>query len=60
MPDPQTVIPTIVAFLTESILGSPELMRLLYVAGFEMARVQRLLGEHLGQIFDAINSYFRR
>jgi len=58
--DPQTVIPMIVAFLADSILRSPELMRLLYVAGFELAGAQRLMGEHLGPIFDAINSYFRR
>jgi AcrR family transcriptional regulator len=58
--DPQTVIPMIVAFVTESMFQRPELMRLLYVAGFELAGAQRLLGEHLGPIFDAINSYFRR
>ncbi len=58
--DPQTVIPMIVSFITESMLQRPELMRLLYVAGFELAGAQRLLGEHLGPIFDAINSYFRR
>jgi AcrR family transcriptional regulator len=58
--DPQIVIPMIVAFITESMFQRPELMRLLYVAGFELAGAQRLLGEHLGPIFDAINSYFRR
>ena len=58
--DPQTIIPMIVAFITESMFERPELMRLLYVAGFELAGAERLLGEHLGPIFDAINSYFRR
>jgi len=58
--DPQTVIPMIVAFITESMFQRTELMRLLYVAGFELAGADRLLGEHLGPIFDAINSYFRR
>jgi len=58
--DPQTVIPMIVTFITESIFQRTELMRLLYVAGFELAGADRLLGEHLGPIFDAINSYFRR
>lgn len=58
--DPQTIIPMIVCFITETMLERPELMRLLYVAGFELAGAQRLLGEHLGPIFDAINSYFRR
>lgn len=58
--DPQTVIPMIVAFITESMFQRPELMRLLYVAGFELAGANRLLGQHLGPIFDAINSYFHR
>ncbi len=58
--DPQTVIPLIVSFITESMFQRPELMRLLYVAGFELAGANRLLGQHLGPIFDAINSYFRR
>jgi len=58
--DPQTVIPMIIAFLADSILRYPELMRLLYVAGFELAGAERLLGDHLGPIFDAVNSYFRR
>ncbi len=58
--DPQTVIPMIIAFITESMFQRPELMRLLYVAGFELAGANRLLGQHLGPIFDAINSYFHR
>jgi len=58
--DPQTVIPKIVSFITESMFQRPELLRLLYVAGFELAGTDRLLGQHLGPIFDAINSYFQR
>jgi AcrR family transcriptional regulator len=58
--DPQTVIPMIVSFITESMFQRPELMRLLYVAGFELAGANRLLGQHLGPIFDAFNSYFHR
>ena len=50
----------IVSFITESMFQRPELMRLLYVAGFELAGANRLLGQHLGPIFDAINSYFLR
>ena len=58
--DPQTVVPMIVSFITGTMLQQPELMRLLYVAGFELAAADRVLGEHLGPIFDAIHSYFRR
>ena len=58
--DPQTVIPMIVAFIMDGVLRQPELMRLLYVAGFELAGAERVLGAHLGPIYDAINGYFRR
>src|SRR3569833_2338792 len=46
--DPQTVIPLIVSFITENMFQRPELMRLLYVASFELAGASRLLGQHLG------------
>lgn len=58
--DPKDVIPKIVAFILESVLEQPELMRLVYVAGFELNAADRILGEHLAPIFDSINSYFRR
>jgi AcrR family transcriptional regulator len=58
--DPETVIPLMVAFITDGMFKQPELMRLLYVAGFELSGADRVLGEHLGPIFDAISSYFRR
>lgn len=57
---PEAVIPMIVAFITENIFRQPELLRLLYVAGFELSGTERLLGEHLGAIYDSITSYFRR
>lgn len=58
--DPETVIPMIVSFIMDGMFKQPELMRLLYVAGFELSGAERVLGEHLGPIFDSINSYFRR
>lgn len=57
---PEAIIPMIVAFILDSMFQQPELMRLLYVAGFELAGADRVLAEHLGPIFDAINSYFER
>ena len=36
----------------------PELMRLVYVAGFELPGAERMFREHLGSIFDAVNAYF--
>ena len=38
----------------------PELMRLLYVAGFELPGADRMFREHLGPIFDSVNAYFGR
>jgi AcrR family transcriptional regulator len=58
--EPHAVIPMIVSFIMEGVFKQPELMRLLYVAGFELAAAERVLDEHLGPIYDAINSYFRR
>jgi len=58
--DPQMVIPMIVAFMTQAVFQQSELLKLIYVASFELAGGKRVLGEHLGPIFDAINAYFRR
>jgi hypothetical protein len=38
----------------------PELMRLVYVAGFELPGADSMFREHLGPIFDAVNAYFDR
>ena len=58
--DPQQTIPLIISFMCDSLLAHPETVRLLYVAGFELAGADRVLREHLGPIFDAISSYFSR
>jgi len=58
--EPEVVLPMLVEFLLENISEDLELMRLLYVAGFEVPGAERMLREHLGPIFDAVNAYFRR
>ena len=58
--DPAVIIPMLVAFVVENLSQHPEMMRLLYVAGFEVAGADRMVREHLGPIFDAVNAYFRR
>ena len=58
--DPQQTIPLIISFVCDSLLAHPETVRLLYVAGFELAGADRVLREHLGPIFDAISAYFSR
>ncbi len=58
--DPEIVLPMLVEFLMENISEDFELMRLLYVAGFELPGADRMFREHLGPIFDAVNAYFGR
>jgi AcrR family transcriptional regulator len=57
---PEVVVPMLVAFVVDNISQHPELMRLLYVAGFELPGADRMFREHLGPIFDAVNAYFAR
>ncbi len=58
--DPEIVLPMLVEFLMENISEDFELMRLLYVAGFELPGADRMFREHLGPIFDAVSAYFGR
>lgn len=58
--DPEVVVPMLVDFVVEVLGQHPELTRLLYVAGFELAGAERMFREHLGPIFDAVNAYFGR
>lgn len=57
---PDIVIPMLVDFLVNLLAENPELMRLAYVAGFELPGADRVFREHLGSIFDAVNAYFVR
>jgi len=58
--DPEIVLPMLVEFLMENISEDFEMMRLLYVAGFELPGADRMFREHLGPIFDAVSAYFGR
>jgi len=58
--DPEVVLPMLVEFLMQNISEDFELMRLLYVAGFELPGAERMFREHLGPIFDAVSAYFGR
>jgi AcrR family transcriptional regulator len=58
--EPAIVVPMLVTFVVENMSQHPELMRLLYVAGFELPGADRMFREHLGPIFDAVNAYFAR
>jgi len=58
--DPDVIVPMLAAFMVENMSEHPELMRLLYVARFELPGADRMFREHLGPIFDAVNAYFSR
>lgn len=54
------IVPMLTGFLLENFFDSPDLIRLLYVAGFEVPGADRMVREYLGPFFDAIHSYFER
>ena len=56
----QVIVPMLAKFLLENIVDQPDLMRLLYVAGFEVPGADRMVREYLGPIFDVIHGYFER
>jgi AcrR family transcriptional regulator len=58
--EPEIIVPMLVEFVVENMAQCPELMRLLYVAGFELPGADRMFREHLGPIFDSVNAYFGR
>ena len=58
--EPEVVLPMLVDFLVKEISEDSELMRLLYVAGFEFPEAQGMFRDHLGPIFDTVNAYFSR
>ena len=54
------IVPMLSKFLLEKVFEQPDLLRLLYVAGFELPGADRMVREHLGPIFDLIHGYFER
>ena len=58
--DPDVIVPMLAAFMVENLSEHPELMRLMYVARFELPGADQVFREHLGPIFDAVHAYFSR
>ena len=58
--DPGIVVPMLASFVVENMSEHPELVRLLYVARFELPELDAVFREHLGPLFDAIHGYFSR
>ena len=57
---PDVIVPMLAAFVVDNMSEHPELMRLLYVARFELPGADRIFRDHLGPIFDAVHAYFSR
>ena len=58
--NPDIIVPMLAAFVVENMSEHPELMRLMYVARFELPGADQIFREHLGPIFDAVHAYFSR
>ena len=58
--DVTVVVPMLTEFLLENFVDHPDLMRLLYVAGFEVPGADQYVRDYLGPFFDAIHGYFER
>ena len=56
----QVVVPMLTEFLLKNFFEEPDLVRLLYVAGFEVPGADQFVREYLGPFFDAIHGYFER
>lgn len=56
----QVVVPMLTEFLSENFFDQPDVVRLLYVAGFEVPGADRYVREYLGPFFDVIHGYFER
>lgn len=58
--DLQVIIPMLARFVLENIFDQPDLVRILYVAGFEVPGADGMVREYLGPYFDVIHGYFKR
>ncbi|HVO78381.1 MAG TPA: TetR/AcrR family transcriptional regulator [Candidatus Bathyarchaeia archaeon] len=56
----EVIVPMLTEFLLENFFASPDLVRLIFVAGFEVTGADRMVREYLGPYFDIIHSYFER
>jgi len=56
----EVTVPMLTEFLLENFFATPDLVRLIFVAGFEVAGADRMVREYLGPYFDIIHGYFER
>ncbi len=53
-------VPMLTEFLLENFFNSPQLIRLIFVVGFEVPGADCMVREYLGPFFDVIQGYFER
>lgn len=53
-------VPLLVDFLLQNFFSKPELLSLIFVAGFEVPGADRTVREYLGPFFDSVHGYFER
>jgi AcrR family transcriptional regulator len=56
----QVTVPMLTEFLLENFFYSPDVFRLILVAGFEVPGAELMVREYLGPFFDIIHGYFER
>jgi AcrR family transcriptional regulator len=56
----QITVPMLTEFMLENFFYSPDILRLIFVAGFEVPGTDRMVREYLGPFFDMVHGYFER
>jgi AcrR family transcriptional regulator len=56
----QATVPLLAEFLLENLFRRADVLRMIFVAGFEVPGADRMVREYLGPFFDTIYSYFER
>lgn len=56
----QVTVPMLAKFMVENIFDHQDLLRMVYVAGFEVPGADGMVREYLGPIFDLVHGYFQR
>ncbi len=56
----QVIVPMLAKFMVENIFDHQDLLRMVYVAGFEVPGADGMVREYLGPLFDIVHGYFER
>ncbi len=56
----KVIVPMLAKFMVENIFAHQDLLRIIYVAGFEVPGADGMVREYLGPLFDMVHGYFER